>query len=440
MLQSFLRFIDQTQLFHPSEKILIAVSGGLDSVTLCHLFHQAGFSFSIAHCNFKLRGAESDGDEQFVKDLAGRYGVPVFVKRFDTLQYSEQHKVSIQMAARDLRYEWFRSLLISGKYDRLATAHHKNDLAETILLNLVRGTGIHGLHGIRAGTGNLIRPLLFATRRQIEAYSVTEKLSWREDSSNESTKYHRNLIRHEVIPVLKKINPSLEETFKLNSEKILAAERIFDEHVQQVREKAIRETNQYVSVDIKAIEDLIEPGIVLSELLKTYGFNYHDCLNLLKSEATGKKIESATHTAVRDREQFIIAAIVKEKTREYHIKKDQRELIAEGWKLQFSIEENKKFTIPESAGTACLDLEKLRFPLTLRKWEEGDYFYPLGMNKKKKISDFLIDRKIPLNLKENVTVLISGENIVWVTGMRIDHRFRVGIDTEKIFVIKKESL
>lgn len=440
MLQSFCQYITDKGLFRPSQKILLAVSGGMDSIAMCHLFHHAGFSFAMAHCNFHLRGVESEEDEAFVKKLAATYHVPFFLRHFEAARYAEEKKISIQMAARELRYAWFHEVLQQEKYELLATAHHQNDVLETILLNLTRGTGIQGLHGIRPSNGKIIRPLLFASREEIQHYVKEKKLSWREDSSNESTKYYRNLIRHEVIPVLKKINPNLEQTLEQSIGKIQAVEALFFLKVAEVKKAAMKETNECISIDIATLTAQAEPGILLYELIKPFNFNYKDGLTLLSTGDTGKRIESVSHIAVRDRKTFIITPKFSNASEVQQIEQDQKQLILDGERLSFSVEENTHFKIPASPAIACLDVDKLKFPLILRKWQEGDSFCPLGMSQKKKISDLLIDLKVPLNLKDKVKVLISGENIAWVVGFRIDERYKVGIDTEKIFRIMKENL
>ncbi|MBX9851016.1 MAG: tRNA lysidine(34) synthetase TilS [Cytophagaceae bacterium] len=440
MLQSFCQHITQNKLFLPTDKVLLAVSGGLDSVVMTHLFHEAGFTFAIAHCNFQLRGEESDGDQEFVKALAQKYNVPFFLKTFDTLSFAESEKISTQMAARDLRYAWFNELATKENYQCIATAHHQNDVVESILLNLIKGTDIHGFQGVKVKTENIIRPLLFSNREEIRNYAEEKKLAWREDSSNESVKYQRNFIRHKIIPQLKEINPNFEETFLQTGEKLRAVENIFRENTEEIKRKFSKEEKDHVSIDIKAFNTETEGLIFLFEIMRPYNFKYTDVKNLLKSSGTGKLIGSDTHIAVRDREKFIITPR-KNKTEDVqYISQEENKYQSGNFLLKISSIDNKNFTIPSSADIACVDGDKIKFPLQIRSWKEGDYFMPLGMNQKKKISDFLIDQKISLNLKENIKVLISEEAIVWVIGMRIDNRFRVSEHTTKILQFTKENL
>jgi tRNA(Ile)-lysidine synthase len=440
MLKSFYQYITDKQLFCPPDRILLAVSGGMDSVAMCHLFYQADQPFAIAHCNFKLRGAESDEDQEFVQKLAASYNVPFHVIHFDTEKFARDKKVSIQMAARELRYAWFNALLHKEKYNYLATAHHKNDLLETVLLNLTRGTGISGLHGIKPKAGNVIRPILFATREEINQYVLNENLSWREDSSNSSVKYQRNSLRHEVIPILKKINPNLEETIEQSIEKISAVENIFHAKVNEIKQLSFKQEKETIYLDREILLSQVEPAIILYEILKDYNFSYREIINLINITETGKKIESESHIAVKDRTQFIITPRKTDLEIEYKIEKNDRELNLNNSKLTFSCVDNKNFEISRSPDIGCLDFDKLRFPLILRNWQEGDSFFPLGMSQKKKISDFLIDSKVPLTFKHNVKVLVSDGQIAWVIGHRIDNRFKISETTEKIFLLKNEIL
>lgn len=439
MLQRFCQYITENKLFLPSQKILLAVSGGIDSVVMTDLFSKAGYVFGIAHCNFRLRGDESDGDEAFVKRLAAAYQVPFFSTGFDTASAAHTAGISIQMAARDLRYDWLNQLLIQEGYDFLATAHHLNDIIETVLLNLTRGTGIHGLAGIRMKAGKLIRPLLFATREEIQAYVEAQGLKWREDSSNESVKYYRNLIRHEVIPVLKKINPSLETTFGESSEKLLAAEALFNEKVEETGKKLCVWKDEELYIDIAALEMENEKKILFYEMLKDYGFSYSEISNLLFTRQTGKKIESATHIAVRDRDHFIVAPRRPDGMKEYLVEKGMKEVHIEDLSLELSITGNENFVISKSSDTASLDYDKLQFPLKLRGWQPGDWLIPFGLGRRKKVSDLLVDLKIPRHHKDQVKVLLSGDAVVWVVGLRTDERFRITEETQKILVVRSKK-
>jgi tRNA(Ile)-lysidine synthase len=442
MLDQFLSFINKHNLIQPTQKVLLAVSGGMDSVVMCDLFSKAKINFVIAHCNFGLRGEESNEDEMFVKKLSIKYKVPFMVTTFQTADFAETEKISIQMAARILRYEWFERIRREQNCDFIATAHHQNDVLETVLLNLTKGTGIAGLHGIRIKNGNIIRPLLFAEKEIIFDYVVENQIIWREDSSNESNKYQRNLIRNEVVPLLKQINPNLENTMQHTVERIAAVEDIFEQEIEMLRKQITWADAQAVFVNYKAIQTLSQPVIKLSELLKPYHFTYQQSQDIFEAfdKESGKTFLSPTHTLVKDRTELVITQKSLQSFVSQVISVDDEELIIDNLKLIMgkSFERTEDFVVPTARKIACLDADKVRFPLQLRKWKEGDWFCPLGMNKKKLISDFLIDQKVPLNLKKDVYLLTSNGSVVWVMGMRIDDRFKVTDKTEKVVLLKVE--
>lgn len=438
MLQKFLQFIDNTQLFKPENKILLAVSGGIDSVAMADLFYKAKFNFGIAHCNFGLRGEASDADELFVQKMAKKYKVSCHVNHFDTQGYAEKEKISTQMAARYLRYQWFNTLLTEG-FQYIATAHHQNDVLETLLLNLTRGTGIAGFHGIKAKSGKVIRPVLFADKEMIMEYIAENQLSWREDSSNESVKYQRNLIRHEVIPKLQQINPDLVRTIQNTVERVEAVENIFREQVQKLQTAILDYHGEDTYVAIADLLRKSEPALYLSEILKEYHFNYIQAKNIIArlQEGAGKIFESPTHKVNIDRDQLVICPRSFTAFQDVLISKEQKTYGDDRLSLQFSTEDKLEFKISREKNIAALDYDQLKFPLKLRKWKEGDWFCPLGMNKKKKLSDFMIDEKIPLNLKERVLVITSGKAICWVVDHRIDDRFKITDKTRKIYTITR---
>jgi tRNA(Ile)-lysidine synthase len=440
MKQKLCQYISENNLFSLKDKVLLAVSGGMDSVTMCHLFHQAGFEFGIAHCNFGLRGEESDEDENFVKKLARKYKVPFFVQHFDTKAFAEKEKISTQMAARDLRYAWFSELLKKENYAVLASAHHQNDVLETVLLNLTKGTGLAGLHGIKPKKGDVIRPLLFATREEISEYVAEEQLAWREDSSNESNKYQRNLLRNEVIPLLKKINPNLENTMQQTVEKLEAAEKIVAGHINKISENLIRHEGGITFLDFQKLDKEKESKLILFELLKPFGFNYPEIKNIWQALGgePGRRFESSTHVLVKDRKELVITGKDLKSFMSFDIENDTSEINNGVFNLSFQRMDNEKFSIPSSKDIAVLDEDKTDFPLQLRKWKEGDWFCPLGMNKKKKLSDFFIDNKVPLNLKDKIWVLTSKGSIIWIPGYRIDERYKVTDQTKKLLIVRKE--
>ena len=441
MLDKFITYIREKALFGPEEKVLLAVSGGIDSMVLLHLFNQAGFSFGVAHCNFGLRGEDSDADEAFVKKSAKKYKVPVYTEQFETAAFAEREKISIQMAARVLRYEWFGKLLRTEGYAYVATAHHLNDTVETVLLNLTRGTGIAGLHGILPKNGQVIRPMLFADKETLYEYVVENQLVWREDASNETNEYGRNLVRNEVVPLLKGLNPNLEETLAHTTERVGAVERVFAARVDALRQAAVRTDGEVHYLSLPVLRGEPEPVIELYELLKNYHFNYAQALDVAAAldAEPGKRFDSPTHTLVKDRDQLVITPKPLAPFQTGKLEGGQPSFENEVLKLAAQTLPAAGYKISTSPRVAALDLQTLKFPLRIRRWKEGDWFCPLGMTSKKKISDFLIDEKVPLNLKERVWVLLSGDSIAWIIGHRIDNRFKITDKTEQVYQVEVRS-
>ncbi|GHN00873.1 tRNA(Ile)-lysidine synthase [Cytophagales bacterium WSM2-2] len=419
MKTEFLNYISEKRLCSTKDKILLAVSGGLDSMVMLHLFRECSFKISVAHVNFQLRGKESDGDELFVKEFCVENSISFFANHFDTLAYAAEKSLSTQMAARELRYQWFDKLIQEHSFNRLATAHHLNDSIETALLNLVRGSGLEGLDGISSKNGNIIRPLLFATRERIEAYAKENNIAWREDSSNASDDYQRNLIRHKVVPLLKELNPSLENSFSESMEKISGAAELMAMGIAYWKEKFVISKGDQIHLDKKGIES---EGI-LWNLIKSDGFNLDQCRQIIKSlhGQSGKKFSSSDFELIIDRDDLIISKMITD-LQDVYIEEGQIE--AHMGKHTLRLSETKNSSIPIKATTVLLNISKLQFPLRWRKWKAGDFFYPLGMNHKKKLSDFLIDQKISVAEKETVTVLESGNEIVWVVGYRISEKYK----------------
>ena len=439
MFELFTAFIKREKLFLPNEKILLAVSGGIDSMVMCQLFHQAGFNFDLAHCNYQLRGLESNEDEEFVETMALKYKVQLYSIRFDTAPFAETQDMSIQMAARELRYNWFEEICTSHHYNYIATAHHQDDSIETFFINLIRGTGITGLHGILPKQGNIIRPLLFANKTNIIDFAEKSQLKFREDSSNASDKYLRNKIRHHIIPTLKEVNPSIENTLMNTIERLKDAETIVKTQVEKLRKEMVKQEGDTDTISISELQKLNPLSTYLFELLKPYQFNSstsEEIKNALNGES-GKVFYSKTHQVLKDRALLIIS---KKKTDESTKQSLNQETKKKAIGLELVKLESKilpaNMEIPQSPNLAALDYDKLTFPLTTRKWKEGDSFYPLGMKGKKKLSDFFIDNKLSLNQKENTWLLTSADNIVWVIGMRIDNRFKVTDKTKKIYLVE----
>ena len=442
MIDEVNSFIASENLISGDGKVLLGVSGGIDSVVMAELFELAGIKFGIAHCNFKLRSSDSDLDEAFVKQLAIKKNVEYFVKEFDTRLYAKENGVSIQMAARDLRYEWFEELLNDFDYQYIATAHHIDDQIETLFINLARGTGIAGLHGILPKQNRIIHPLMFAFRSDIEAFVETMQLDYRTDQSNFSTKYIRNKIRHNLLPVFEEINPNFRKSVHETIKRIRETEMVYNDAIAEKRKELIqvRENKNYIPID-KLLE-LNPLSVYLFEILSTFGFNsdsVNDILSSLKGES-GKQFLSASHILIKDREYLVIM-----KRDEYPDEigyeisvLDCTYKIKYPFKLEFSkFSRTADLKISADPMNAYLDFDLLQFPLTIRKWKRGDYFYPLGMKGKKKLSDYFIDQKFSLIDKNNTWLLLSNEDIVWVIGHRIDHRFRIQNETKTIYTIKR---
>jgi tRNA(Ile)-lysidine synthase len=468
-----LRFIKEEKLFDKSSRILVAVSGGMDSVLLLHLLYEAGFDIAVAHCNFSLRAKESDGDETFVSQLADKLDIPYHVKRFDTVDHAEEKKISIQMAARELRYAWFEEVRIKNGYDVIAVAHHRDDEVETFFINLIRGSGIAGLHGIKAKTGNIVRPLMFSDRQEIEEYVKKNKIKYREDSSNASLKYMRNKLRHQLLPLMKELNPDIEKTVKGEIERLKQLESLFLEMAEEKRKEIVvppaspfvqpcrqseesrfpsrrfapqddagrledRQEGSLVKFDIKKILALPQKELFLYELLKPYGFSGDIIATICKSLTgeAGKLFFSLTHRLVKDRTQLIVSPIAGIETKQDFIVTEGYKELKEPIHLKFNtICISKDFDVKiKDRSIAMFDADRLQFPLTIRKWEKGDFFYPFGMRGKKKLSDFFTDNKFSLIDKENTWLLCNGNDIMWVIGSRTDNRYRITTSTKKVFV------
>ncbi|WP_111706337.1 tRNA lysidine(34) synthetase TilS [Lutibacter citreus] len=441
------KHINENLPFLKGKKLLVAISGGIDSVVLTHILQKLDYNISLAHCNFSLRGKESNKDEVFVKELGDKLEIPTHTIKFDTDKYALENGISTQMAARDLRYNWFQKIKDNYSLDYIITAHHKDDIIETFLINLTRGTGLNGLTGIPEINGDIIRPFLPFDRNDILIHATKNKLKWREDESNSSIKYVRNKIRHKVVPFLKEINPNLLDTLNSTLENLRGSQEIINDSISKIREKVVITKNNQLHFNIAKLKELNNPKIYLYELLNAYNFtNWKDVTNLLDAQ-TGKQVYSNTHKLLKDRDVLILSELVIDQIANYFEIPEFTSKIKIPIKLKFETVDipfdtknhsTKIFSelILNDSNTISIDYDKLKFPLTLKKWEKGDFFYPIGLNGKKKLSKFFKDEKLSLLEKESAWLLCSNNEIVWVIGKRLDERFKVTKTTCKLLKIK----
>lgn len=453
LLQKFIEFIKKENFFQSKDKLLLAVSGGVDSIVLCELCKQAGFDFVIAHCNFQLRGEESERDEKFVREIVKKYNAEIFVKKFDTEKFAEEKKISIQVAARELRYSWFGFLIDNQQNaidnnkkienyqlpiaDWILTAHHANDNIETLLMNFFKGSGVAGLRGILPKHGKIIRPLLFAKKEELVDFAKENNLQYVEDSSNASDKYTRNYFRNQLIPSVQKVFPQVEENLLHNIQRFNDIETIYSKAITAHKNKLLEKRGEEIHIPVLKLLKSEPLTTIVFEIIKDFGFTANqteEVIKLLKSD-TGKYVQSNIHRIIKNRNWLIIAPInsliaenilieEKDKVVEFSTGKVViKQVSASGYKLS-GIE-----------SIAQLDAGEIKFPLLLRKWKQGDYFYPLGMTRKKKLSKFFIDQKLSLSQKENTWVLEMNKKIIWIVGMRIDNRFKISSKTKNILKI-----
>lgn len=471
LINQFKAFISENNLFSPKDKLLLAVSGGVDSVVLCELCKEAGFDFSIAHCNFQLRGEESDRDEKFVKGLGEKYKVEVKIKRVDIEKFATENKMSVQEAARLLRYEWFEEIVNSqksgvggrksgirspesemkGAYSELRThdselpthiltAHHADDNAETVLMNFCRGTGLHGLTGIPVSYGNIKRPLLIFTKNELLQFAKENKLDFVEDSSNLSSKYTRNLFRNEIIPAISKVYPHVKENLTDNINRFKEIEKLYKLAVADIKKKLVKEKGSEWHIPVKQLMGYNNKALIY-EIISDYGFSekqIEEVVKLAESES-GRYMDSPAfnYRIIKHRHWFIISPVHTATSGTIIIEKSDKTVLFEEGALKIDWLNHPPSTFKKEAG--YFDAKEIEFPLILRKWKAGDYFYPLGMKKKKKLSRFFIDLKLSKTEKEKLWVLESNKKIIWVVGIRIDERFKVTEKTKSVLKIESET-
>ncbi|GAA4373244.1 tRNA lysidine(34) synthetase TilS [Hymenobacter koreensis] len=440
MLDRVRQFITENQLFNPTDDpILVAVSGGMDSVVLLDVLDKLGVQLAVAHCHFGLRGEEADADEEFVRKLAKKYNAPYFAEFFDTKGFAEQERLSTQMAARVLRYQWFEQLRRTQQLSYVATAHHQRDAAETMLLNLTHGTGLAGLHGIPVRQGHVVRPLLILGKEDLYDYLVENRLVWREDASNDSTLYQRNKLRHEVLPVLRELNPNLDQTLQNTAERVRGAEALVQHFVDETARQARRDEPDAVYFNIATLQATPAAALVLHELLRPFYFPWLTVKDIVASfhAVSGRQFESPTHRLVKDRDQLVVTPKNLTSFGTYQWPEGQPELVVEDLRLTIKQLPAEGYQISRAKDVAAFDADKLGFPLTLRRWREGEWFMPIGLKGKKKISDFLIDQKVPLNLKDRVRLLTAPDGrVAWVIGLRPDDRYKVTEETQRVLEVR----
>ena len=441
MVEEFRKYIEENTLVNQSDKILLTVSGGIDSMVMAHLFLKTGTRIGIAHCNFHLRGQESDKDEVFVKYFASTHEIPFFSESFDTTGYASEKGISIQMAARELRYRWFEGIRLKNNYTYIAVAHNLNDNVETFLINLTRGTGIAGLTGMKPKYLNLIRPLLFASRNAIKEYSSQNHVDFREDRSNAETKYTRNKIRHVIIPDFKEINPSFETTIIETAGRLNEINEIICRHISEIRDKVSIIKGDTINFKISILQGLSPKRTLLYELFRPFGIGngqLDDLINLINGK-TGSQLNTSGHRLIKNRKELVVSKNEADSENLLEISGFDDFIKFPGYISAGIKTVNTGFSIPASSNIACIDADKISFPMIIRRWKYGDSFYPLGMKQKKKLSDYFVDNKYSVLDKDHCLILESEGKIVWIVNERIDNRFRITANTKRALIIKVRS-
>ena len=445
LLEEFEKYIAENELFSHDDKLLLTVSGGVDSMVMMALTAAAGYRFGVAHCNFQLRGNESDEDEVLVENEARRYGVEFYNKRFDTVGEMERTGESMEMAARRLRYQWFRELCDEHGYTAIVIAHHGNDSIETFFINLLRGTGLRGLTGISTQVGHIVRPMMFATRKIIHDYAVAHRIPYREDSSNRSTKYLRNKVRLGVVPMFKDIKPQFTNIMRRNIARLSQAQDFITSAINIVKGEAMERSGDMHTLWVDRIRPTLPRHYVIYEILSSeFGFkgDVVDALcRALDAELSGRRFYAREWVAVTDRGRVVISPIADDDDCEVIVDRGAIRSYAGGVALYYEYCDIDFIdSLDQGDNVALLDADKLKFPLRLRRWQDGDWFVPFGMSGRKKLSDFLIDKKVSLAEKRRQFVLMSGDDIVWVVGRRLDDRYAITRKTENVLKVVRDTL
>lgn len=445
LLDEFEKYVAENELFTHDDKILLTVSGGVDSMVLMSLTAAAGYKFGVAHCNFQLRGKESDEDEVLVEREAKRLGVEFFNKRFDTTAEMERTGESMEMAARRLRYQWFRELCDEHGYSVIAIAHHINDSIETFFINMLRGTGLRGLTGITNHVGRIVRPLMFTNRKDIHDYAVAHRIPFREDSSNRSTKYLRNKVRIGLIPMLKEITPQFTTIMRRNVSRLSQAQDFITSAMSIIKRDVIEHEGDIHTIKVSNINESLPRNFVIYEILSSeYGFkgDVVDALcHAIDANSTGRRFYAREWVAVVDRGNIVVSPVTETDDCEVIVERNTLRSYAGGSVLYYQYCDIDFIdTLDLGENVALIDADKLKYPLRLRRWHEGDWFQPLGMSGRKKISDYLIDKKVSMVQKSRQFVLLSGDDIVWVVGRRLDDRFAITKRTDRVLKIVRDNL
>ncbi len=420
--------------FSQSTKFLLAVSGGVDSMVLLDLFSQTDFEYAIAHCNFSLRDHESDMDADFLFSVAKEKKCKIFTKKFNTVQYAKEHKISLQMAARELRYKWFKKIKKEHDFQFISTAHHMDDSVETLLINLIRGTGISGLHGIQEFSSDVIRPLLSFCKKDIYLYAKQNNIKYREDISNSDDKYVRNKIRNKIIPIMQEINPNVITSISKAIERVQGVEEIYNELMSKKKHNLLKKENDICRINVSDLLNETSPKTVLHEILSDFGFNDIDAVFKSLSSSSGKEFFNDNYYLIKDRNTLIISK---------HITNNSVLIYKKTKKISKPFSINFKTVIGDTVSFRSkiktdlyIDYSKLKFPLLIRSWKKGDRFKPLGMQGFKKVSDYFIDEKFSLIEKKKARLLISDNKVVCIIGVRLDERFKLVENSKKVYIVQ----